>query len=61
MKKFLAERELDPKTRTIPKMKNMTGKPFEEKVAVIGAAPPDRAAPTARWGYPVTVFEKETS
>ena len=61
VKKFLAERELDPKTRVIPKVnKNMTGKPFEEKVAIIGSGPAGLSCAyyLALWGYPVTVFEK---
>ena len=61
VKKFLAQRELDPATRAVPKMLNMTGKPFEEKIAVIGAGPAGLSCAyyLALQGYPVTVFEKQ--
>ena len=39
VKKFLAQRELDPATRVKPKMLNMTGKPYTNQIAVIGAGP----------------------
>lgn len=38
VKKFLAQRELDPATRVKPKMLNTTGKPYKNQIAVIGAA-----------------------
>ena len=61
IKKFIAEKELDPATRYVPKMLNQRGKPYEEKIAVIGAGPAGLS--TAYYlkikGYPVTVFEKE--
>jgi NADPH-dependent glutamate synthase beta chain and related oxidoreductases len=41
IKKFIAEKELDPKTRFVPKMLNQTGKPYPEKIAVIGSGPQD--------------------
>ena len=61
VKKFLAERELDPATRVIPKMLNMTGKPFPNKIAVVGAGPAGLSCAyyLALKGYPVTVFEKQ--
>ena len=42
-------------------MLNYSGKPFEEKVAVIGAGPAGMSAAfyLKKMGYPVTVFEKE--
>ena len=61
IKKFIAERELSSKTRFIPKMINQIGKPYPEKIAVIGAGPAGLSCAyyLAIKGYPVTVFEKE--
>ena len=61
IKKFIAEKDLNAETRFVPKMLNMTGKPFEEKIAVIGAGPAGLSCAyyLAVKGYPVTVFEKE--
>lgn len=61
IKKFIAEKDLDPKTRFVPKMLNQTGKPYTEKIAVIGAGPAGLSCAyyLAIKGYPVTVIEKE--
>ena len=61
IKKFIAEKDLNPETRFVPKMLNQTGKPFEEKIAVIGSGPAGLSCAyfLANKGYPVTVFEKE--
>ena len=61
VKKFLAQRELDPATRVIPKMLNTTGKPFTNRIAVIGSGPAGLSCAyyLALQGYPVTVFEKQ--
>ena len=61
VKKFIAEKELDAKTRFVPKMLNQIGKPYPEKIAVIGAGPAGLSCAyyLAVKGYPVTVFEKE--
>ena len=61
IKKFIAEPELHAEKRYIPPMLNYSGKPFEEKVAVIGAGPAGMSAAfyLKKMGYPVTVFEKE--
>lgn len=61
IKKFIAEQELYAKTRYIPPMLNYSGKPFQEKIAVIGAGPAGMSAAfyLKKMGYPVTVFEKE--
>ena len=61
IKKFIAEQELHAKTRYIPPMLNYSGKPFQEKIAVIGADPAGMSAAfyLKKMGYPVTVFEKE--
>ena len=61
VKKFIAEKDLDPKTRFVPKMLNQTGKPYTEKIAVIGAGPAGLSCAyyLKVKGYPVTVFEKE--
>ena len=61
IKKFIAEKDLSPETRFVPAMLNQTGKPFPEKIAVIGAGPAGLSCAyfLANKGYPVTVFEKE--
>ena len=61
IKKFIAEKDLDAETRYVPKMLNQTGKPYPEKIAVIGAGPAGLSCAyfLAVKGYPVTVFEKE--
>ena len=61
IKKFIAEKDLDAKTRYIPKMLSLTGRPYEEKIAVIGAGPAGLSCAyyLAIKGYPVTVYEKE--
>ena len=61
IKKFIAEKDLDSETRYVPKMLNQTGKPYPEKIAVIGAGPAGMSCAyyLAVKGYPVTVFEKE--
>ena len=61
IKKFIAEKDLDASARYVPKMLNQLGKPFAEKIAVIGAGPAGLSCAyyLAVKGYPVTVFEKE--
>ena len=61
IKKFIAERELSAETRYVPKLLNQLGKPYPEKIAVIGAGPAGLSCAyyLAVKGYPVTVFEKE--
>ncbi len=61
IKKFIAEKDLDAATRYVPKMLNQTGRPYTEKIAVIGAGPAGMSCAyyLAVKGYPVTVFEKE--
>ena len=61
IKKFIAEKDLHAETRYVPKMVNTIGKPYPQKVAVIGAGPAGLSCAfyLAQKGYPVTVFEKE--
>lgn len=61
IKKFIAEKDLNSETRFVPKMLTTTGKPYTEKIAVIGAGPAGLSCAyyLAVKGYPVTVFEKE--
>ena len=63
VKKFLAERDLDPKTRYIPEKEipsAVDGFEFKEKIAIIGAGPAGLSAAyfLALKGYRPTVFEK---
>lgn len=61
VKKFLAERDLDPKTRVLPEktIAKVNGD-FDEKIAIIGAGPAGLSAAyyLALMGYHPTVFEK---
>jgi NADPH-dependent glutamate synthase beta subunit-like oxidoreductase len=60
VKKFISMQELNSESRYIPPMLNQTGKPFSQKIAVIGAGPAGMTCAffLAQKGYPVTVFEK---
>ncbi len=61
IKKFIAEKDLDAAHRYVPKLLNQIGRPYTEKIAVIGAGPAGMSCAyyLAVKGYPVTVFEKE--
>lgn len=63
IKKFIAEKDLEAKHRFVPKMVNQIGKPYPEKIAVIGAGPAGLSCAyyLAVKGYPVTVYEKENA
>ncbi len=63
VKRFIADHDLNKETRRIPKMLNQTGKPFTEKIAVIGAGPAGLSCAyyLAHKGYPVTVFDRNPS
>jgi len=60
IKKFIADKELNAETRFVPKMLNQTGRPFTNRIAVIGGGPSGLSCAyyLAVKGYPVTVFEK---
>ena len=45
IKKFIAEKDLEASTRFVPKMLNQIGRPYPEKIAVIGAGPELRVLP----------------
>ena len=61
IKKFIADQELKAGSRFVPAMLNQTGRPYENKIAVIGAGPAGLSCAyyLKIKGYPVTVFEKE--
>lgn len=61
IKLYIAEKELNAKTRYIPPIITQTGKLFTEKIAVIGAGPAGMSCAyyLRERGYPVTVFEKD--
>ena len=60
VKKFIADKDLDSKTRFVPPMVNQIGRPYEEKIAIIGSGPAGLTAAffLAQKGYKPTVFEK---
>ncbi|MBP5239621.1 MAG: FAD-dependent oxidoreductase, partial [Oscillospiraceae bacterium] len=61
IKKFIADQELNAEKRYVPKMVNQIGKPYPEKIAVIGSGPAGLSCAyyLALKGYPVTVYEKD--
>ena len=61
VKRFIADHDLHSETRSIPPMVNQTGKPFTEKIAIIGSGPAGLSCAyyLAQRGYPVTVFERD--
>ena len=63
IKKFIAQRELDPATRYVPPIRRHSGtlKDFTQKIAVIGAGPAGLTCAyfLAAMSYPVTVFDKD--
>ena len=62
VKRFIADHDLHEATRYVPKLLNQIGRPYTEKIAVIGAGPAGMSCAyyLANKGYPVTVFEKES-
>jgi NADPH-dependent glutamate synthase beta subunit-like oxidoreductase len=60
IKKFIAERELNSEHRYVPPMINQIGRPYPEKIAIIGAGPAGMSCAfyLAQKGYTPTVFEK---
>ena len=60
VKRFIADHDLQAETRSIPKMVNQIGRPYEEKIAVIGSGPAGLSCAfyLAKKGYPVTVFDR---
>lgn len=60
VKRFIADKDLDSSTRFVPPMVNQIGKPYEEKIAIIGSGPAGLTAAffLAQKGYKPTVFEK---
>ena len=59
VKRFIADHDMNEATRFIPKMVNQIGRPYTEKIAIIGAAAGMSCAYyLANKGYPVTVFDR---
>ena len=60
VKRFIADHDMHEATRYVPKMVNQIGRPYTEKIAVIGAGPAGMSCAyyLARKGYPVTVFDR---
>ena len=61
VKRFIADHDLKKATRYIPPMINQIGRPYDEKIAIIGAGPAGMSCAffLAEKGYKPTVFEKE--
>ncbi len=60
VKRFIADHDLNKETRRIPKMVNQIGRPYEEKIAIIGAGPAGLSCAyyLGLKGYKVTVFDR---
>ena len=60
VKRFIADHDMHEETRFVPKMVNHIGRPYTEKIAVIGAGPAGMSCAyyLAQKGYPVTVFDR---
>lgn len=61
VKRFIADHDLNKETRYIPPMINQIGRPYEQKIAIIGAGPAGMSCAfyLAEKGYKPTIFEKE--
>ena len=59
-KRFIADHDMNEATRFVPKMVNQIGRPYTEKIAIIGAGPAGMSCAyyLANKGYPVTVFDR---
>ena len=60
IKRFIADHDLHEATRYVPPMVNQIGRPYPQKIAVIGAGPAGISCAyyLAEKGYPVTVFDR---
>ena len=60
VKRFIADHDLNAETRYIPPMINQIGKPYPQKIAIIGAGPAGMSCAffLAQKGYKPTVFDK---
>ncbi len=60
VKRFIADHDLHAETRFVPPMINQTGKPYPEKIAIIGAGPAGMTCAyfLAEKGYSPVVFDK---
>jgi len=63
IKKFIAEQDLKAEHHYVPKMNSCTRKPFDQKIAIIGAGPAGMSCAyfLAIEGYKPTIFEKEAT
>ncbi len=62
VKRFIADHDMNEKTRYIPKMINQIGRPYTEKIAIVGAGPAGMSCAyyLANKGYDVTVFDRNS-
>jgi len=60
VKRFIADQDLSAEHRYIPPMVNQIGKPYEEKIAIVGAGPAGMTCAffLAQKGYKPVVFDK---
>ena len=60
VKRFIADHDINSETRYVPPMVNQIGKPYPQKIAIIGAGPAGMSCAffLAEKGYKPTVFER---